>query len=456
MTLRQSPSGTHCRWISTLTIVVLLLIVSIGNILAQGPVNQVKQNDAEDLLGNMEQFDLLEEKGSKFELRGLYKNMFMFQRVKNYYEANLYPRGSKNLATDLNRLRLSPEFRYAKNLVVHIDYDNEVIFSNYNKTKQFDSYWRPSGYNDFLQMNWDLAYRKEIYYRMKIHRAFAKMTLGDLTVTAGRQQIRFGSGRLWNPLDILNPVSPTFIEGAEDQKGTDAVKIDYFFDEKTELSLVYNPKRYNDDFNRLSPCHANSAVRFKTTIINFEIALLAGYISKRITGGTDITATVFDGLLRGSIVYARPDEGDTYIQAGAGYEYTFRNGVYFLMEYFYNENGLNYNGVMKNYFLESVVRGVDQSNYTRLSNQLITFNQHYAGLALGYDFHPLLRGELFTIYDFQGRGIFWTISLKYNMRQNTDLNAGLMMSEIFGDQESSDFTTIHRQYIYFLSLVHYF
>ena len=62
------------------------------------------------------------------------------------------------------------------------------------------------------------------------------MSVDYFTATIGRQQIRFGSGKLWNPLDILNPISPTFIEGGDDQKGTDAVKLDFFPDDKTEIS----------------------------------------------------------------------------------------------------------------------------------------------------------------------------------------------------------------------------
>jgi hypothetical protein len=50
--------------------------------------------------------------------------------------------------------------------------------------------------------------------------------------------------------------------------------------------------------------------------------------------------------------------------------------------------------------------GIDESNYYIISNRMITYNSHYASVAAGYDFHPLLRGEIFSIYDFQGEGYF--------------------------------------------------
>ncbi len=400
--------------------------------------------------------DLLDEKGAVFELRGHYKNLFMFQRVREFYGQDLVPSGGKNLLTDLNRLRLSPEFRYADSLVLHADYDNEIIFSNYSKSYEFDRYWRPSGYNELINMNWDLVRNRDLYYRMKINRLFAKVIAGDMTLTLGRQQIRFGSGRLWNPLDILNPISPTYIEGPEEQKGTDAVRLDYFFNPTTELSLVYDPKRYDDDITRLSPRNANSVARFKTSAGDFEIAALAGYIARRVVGGADVSVILFEGLLRGSVLYSHPEKGRAFIQAGGGYEYTFGNGIYFLCEYFYNQNGLNYNSQFKYAYYDSAIYGVGRRNYFLVANQFVTYNQHYAGLALGYDFHPLVRGDFFCIYDFQGKGLFWTVSVKYNVIENMDLQAGVMMAHVFGNRDTSDFGALQRQYIYSLSLAYYF
>ena len=38
-----------------------------------------------------------------------------------------------------------------------------------------------------------------------------------------------------------------------------------------------------------------------------------------------------------------PDHGASFITANAGYDYTFRNGLYCLLEYFYNGNALTNN-----------------------------------------------------------------------------------------------------------------
>ena len=393
-----------------------------------------------------------------FNITGLYKNLFTFQETDDYIPGkNPFDRENKKLASDLNRIRLSPELNYKEKIIIHVDYDNELVFSNFNKSYAFDAQYRPTEYNSLIDMTWEPYYVRNVYYRTKIHRAYAKLSLENITLTAGRQQIRYGSGRLWNPLDILNPVSPSAVEGAEEQAGTDAVKLDWFFSRETELSLVYDQKRHDNGFADTGPKDANSVARFKTVAGENEIALLAGFISRKAAAGIDASTILYKGMLRGSAIYFHPDEGSAYFVANAGYEYTFKNGLYFLAEYFYNENSLNRNSALKNAYEQGLYAGMNQKNYVLLANQFLTYNEHYAGLALGYGLHPLVRADLFFIYDFQGRGIFISPSLKYNVFENIDLVAGAMLAYVFsGSDRMSDFEPMKKYGLYYLSLAAYF
>ena len=342
---------------------------------------------------------------------------------------------------NLKRIRLSPEFKYSDILLVHIDYDNEAILSSFHKSCEFDSYWRGSDYNDFFDLSWEPYYSRDIYYRTRVHRAYAKISVWNFTFTLGRQLIRFGSGKLWNPLDILNPISPTFVEGAEEQKATDAFRMDYYINNVTQLTLVSNQKLHNNRYRDMRIEDSNTILRFKMTFYETDLALLAGWVSQRAIAGIDLDSTVIAGSLRASLLYSYPEDyGSWYIQASLGYEYTFEAGVYILVEYFFNQNGINFNHSLRDAYTDYFFNGMNQDNYYYISNQFLTMNQHYAGLALGYDFTPLLRGELFTIYDFQGYGLFLTPSLKYNAAENFDISGGVMFGFVFkGAPESSDF-----------------
>jgi len=398
------------------------------------------------------------EKKSFFKFSGQWKDLFTWQKTDSYRGTNPFTTEKKGLAANLKRLRLSPEISYGRRLFFHLDYDNELILSSFNKSIEFDSYWRPSEFNDFLNISWEPGYSRDLLYRTKIHRAYFRVTFGDLALTIGRQQIRFGSGRLWNPLDILNPVSPTFVEGAEEQKGTDALRVDYYVSSSTEISVILNPLLTNNRFGDFSMKNCNYVTRLKTEFGKTDAAILGGWISRRGIAGADSSTVFFDGMLRGSLIYSHPEDDEFFIQSSIGYEYTFANGLYLLVEYFYNQNSINQNNTLKNALAQSLLLGMNSSNFYLLSNQFITYNSHYTGVALGYDIFSLLREEFFVICDFEGRGFFINESLKYNIFENVDLVGGVMLAHVFsGSRHESDFNVFDDgEFLYYFSMNLYF
>ena len=415
--------------------------------------------------------DVLEvKKGPQFKFKGLAKNLLTFHRTDNYIDRNPLVTSSKNLVADLTRLRLSPEFLYRDILDIKIDYDNEFIASNYGDTIYFKSFWRPVQYNDFLRIIWEPYNGRKAYYRTKIHRAYVKVSVDHFTATVGRQQIRFGSGKLWNPLDILNPISPTYLEGVDEQKGTDAIKLDFFPDEKSEITIIYDLKKSNNKIEHFNMKDCNYILRAKTSVNSTDIAVLGGYVTRRGLAGFDFATILFDGMFRGSLMISQAGESHleatdplyplkfmipgknesfgVYFQANTGYEYTFKEGIYFLIEYFYNQKAINYNKDQKSAFYISQFNFMDQKTYLQLANQFLTINQHYIGLALGYDFHPLVRGDFFTIADIQGRGIFWSPTVKINAYENLDFTVGVMGAFTFNNK-ISDFSEFRKNYLFY-------
>ena len=400
-----------------------------------------------------------EDSRTGFTLKGHFRNLFTWIKVNEYSESG----EEKSLAANLSRIRFSPEFTYSDILLVHADLDNETVFGSYLGSREFDGFWRDgySNYNDMLHLTRDIHYDDDILYRAKVHRAYMKLSVKSLTVTAGRQLVRFGSGRLWNPLDIMNPLSPLSLEGAEDQKGTDALRTEFFFNEYTVLSLVLSQNREYDrgEMSEWSSGNTSAVGRFKTSILPLEteIAVIGGRLIRKNLGGADISTIIMGGTLRGSWIYLAPDDYRSYTQGSAGYEYNFRCGLYVLMEYFYNRNGINYNEELRSAYMFSQAYGIDETTYYILSNQFLTWNRHYGGLALGYDLHPLVRAELFTIWDVQGRGVFLNPSLKINPLQDVDIVLSVMQGHVFdGARHASDFEYLRDYPLVYASLTWYF
>jgi len=445
--MKRTPMHIHIL-LGVIAVLTFIFILSAQNLSAQ------EKPEGEEPV--QESGETSPSEKNRLSLKGSLKDLAAYYRARNYSESGTH----RDLIANLSRLRLSPELNLSDRLLVHVDCDNEIIAGTYLKSREFDSFWRYSQYNDLAHLSWEPWYGKRLYYRVRIHRAYAKLVLGDFTLTAGRQQIRFGSARLWNPLDILNPISPTSIEGPEEQKGTDAIRLEYYPSDKTEIAIIIDHKRVNDDLNgrgALSYRNTNVLGRLKTTVVETEIAALGGRISRRLVGGVDVSTNFLDGMLRGSALYNVPDSGKEFLIGGAGYEYTFASGLYFLIEYFYNQNGMNYHHSLKKTFEESIVNGIREHNFHLLADQFLTYNQHYAGIVLGYDITPLLRADLFTVCDFQGYGVMLVPALKYNPLQNVDLSLGVFYGLVLeGAPHSSDFEEFDRNPFVYASLQWYF
>jgi hypothetical protein len=399
--------------------------------------------------------DLLQE-GWNFSFTGYYKNIFMYQERDDFYSHIYSTPEKKKLAADINRLRLSPELNYSESLTLHADADLEGISSNYNDSDEFDILFRGESYNDLIKPEVEITDRDNLYARVKIHNAYAKMTAGRFTGTAGRQQVRFGSSKLWNPLDLMNPFSPLSVEGADEQKGIDALRLDWYPNESTELTCVAAPKRKEDRLDKTDAGSGNYIARLKTGVKAFDAAVLGGYTAKRRNAGADFAAEFFDGLFTVVFLYSSPEDGADYWQCGTGYEYTFQSGIYFLVEYFYNSLPANDDEDLQAAILFYSINGIDESNYYILSNRMITYNSHYTSFAMGYDLHPLLRGELFLIYDFQGKGLFLNGSLKLNAMENLDIIAGAITAFVKDNGRDSDFEIYNKEPMYYASLQFYF
>ncbi len=396
-----------------------------------------------------------EESGWSAVFSGYYRNLFMYQERGTYYDRRVLPE-DRRMFSDMNRVMLSPEIRYGESFIFRTDAAFDAVFSNYNGSAVFDSYWVPDEYNRFTRPYVEVVNNEYIYSSAGIRNIYAKMVLGSFTLTAGRQQLRFGSSRLWNPLDLLCSFSPMLVDGADEPHGTDALRVDWYPFESAELTAVVNPVRENDSTGDMSWRSSNYLLRFMAGTGDLDLALLGGYTAKRKNYGFDMQYVVSDGMLTAVVLWSGPDEERSFYQCGAGYEYTFASGIYLLAEYFYNSLPVNGDDELAAALARMAFSGIDSSNYYILANRIITFNTHYFSAAAGYSIHPLLRSELFAIWDIQGAGVFINGSLKFNSSDNSDISAGIIWAYAGSDDRISDFEAYSKSPSFYASAVIYF
>ncbi len=401
---------------------------------------------------------LPDENKTKIKFSGYCKNLFSLYRTHAWLEDGKTQPETRHLINDLNRLRLSMEFIPTRSFSLYSDLDLELIASNHIPSQSFRNSVKKSSYNDLFKAGNGSNIAGDLHAGLNLHRFYGKWNFEAVAVTIGRQLARYGTGKLWNPMDLLNPITPTAFEGPDDQPGIDAVKVEYYPSESSEISLIYQPRRTENtiDMDTFLGKNVNGLARFRTTFGEKEMAVIAGRAGRKNLLGIDLVTIMNNGILRGSIITADPDHGSSFFLANAGYDYTFKNGLYCLVEYFYNGNALTENRALSDAY-EAYVQGLENDAVdAMIANQFITVNRHYLGFLLGYDITPLIRGDLFFIADTAGRSLFISPTLAYNMKTNLDVTLTVMTGLSDDDKTPSEFKELSDHPVLLVSLQYYF
>ena len=68
----------------------------------------------------------------------------------------------------------------------------------------------------WLDMDQSIANSATSLWRHRLYRGWAGLETERTTLRLGRQRIAWGTGKLWNPTDVLNPYQPLAVEPDEE------------------------------------------------------------------------------------------------------------------------------------------------------------------------------------------------------------------------------------------------
>lgn len=224
---------------------------------------------------------------------------------------NLLGYGTSGDWRDFNRLRYNGQLNHTNypNLYVSVSADFKVDYATTNHS---------------LQTDFSL-YRANLNYQ------------GEKTLLIiGRQRIPFGVGRIWNPIDIFNPIISTSVE-PDEREGSDALHAEYSI---RDLAII-----------DATVAEDKAALRAKGYLEYADCALVGVYDGDKnqlILGWElegELPATGLELRSEGGFFYDQDTE-ETWGSGILGAEYGFTNSLNILAEYLYdgerknNEAGL--------------------------------------------------------------------------------------------------------------------
>ena len=325
---------------------------------------------------------------------------------------------------NLDRLRLTYDGKDRDWFTVHVDYDNEFHAGNLIPLPDF-AIVRDRQSAAWLDLQHVIVNERNAYWDTSLYRGYVSFRDDDVTLTAGRQRIGWGTARFWSPMDMFNPISPLQIE-PEERQGVDAALLAFSSPGALRWHVVYGPQ---DGFRR-----STSALRLGRTIHNYDFDAVAARFGQDWTTGVDFAGQLRGAGLRGEMTYrwrhpipgTAPISTRDALRVVAGSDYAFANGLYLVGEYFYNQGqpDLQRNGVL------------DLAVLLQYSNEIFTLHRHFISAGASYPLTPLWKLETYVVTDVSGPSAAILPRLSHNLTANTDLNFG---AQLFASSRTGEF-----------------
>jgi len=311
---------------------------------------------------------------------------------------------------NIDRARLSLDVNESI-FKAHIDYDQEVAAGSYFNTAEYQNFGLGTP-PTWLTMQQTISTGTTNSWFHRLYRGWVGVADDQGTLRFGRQRIAWGTGKLWNPTDVLNPYQPTVVE-PDERTGVDAAYGRYALGDLSSAELAWAPQVAWVNHSLLG--------RLKTNVKGYDVSAMGGKVADSTSSwmvGGDFAGNLFEGTLHGEWSYTDLVIRTPYWRADLGYDYTFPSDTRLwilrdaavVAEYFHNGGGV-----------------LERSQYDfsqLLSGRTVALAQDYFGFTYSKDLHPLVKLELAVITNMNDGSGFLCPTVQYNIVENLYLKAG--------------------------------
>lgn len=335
-----------------------------------------------------------------FGINGYLYNMSIYQKLNESYKELGYDTEKDKLLLNLSRFRIRPVLHLWDGAKIEFHHETNLLLSDFSSPLLINA---EKTNRQAVKLFWKLMSKNSITLTHSIDRLYFRQSFENAVLTAGRQNVSWGSGRVWHPTDLFNPINPANFSKFE-KDGADAVSFKYFFGSFTDLELVFNIRERFLDFNY--------AGRFRTNFSEYDVSIMSGRFDKRFVVGADFAGNLFGAGFRGEALFSS-DETDisaNYVRFIFGLDYQFTSKLYCLIEYQFNGAGTTYKD---KYDLAALFRGEIQN-----------LNKNYIIVSSNYLVHPLINFNLSVLSNLNDKSGFISLATAYGILENVNLRLG--------------------------------
>jgi hypothetical protein len=350
-----------------------------------------------------------------FEYSGYIVELPMYQRVSAELPMVFAPIGDIELdmAVNLTRLRLRPTMRLWDGASLSLEHEVDFVYSS--QSTMFASVTDITN-RQAVDLRWHPVDEEHVSLVHYVDRLYLRQNFTWGSFIAGRQRIQWGTGRIWNPTDLFNPINPASFDKIE-KDGADAVSAKLYLGSFTDLQAVVNFRKARGLKEGSTALDStNAGMRFRTNFSEFDVSAIGGWFDRRIVMGGDFAGNLFEAGVRGEAIYVSAGENQPhteYLRIVLGADYQFTPEFYSLIEYMYNGEGNTETG---SYEIERLFRG-----------EILSLNRKYAYLGGTYLVHPLVTASVGIMRNLGDGSGFFSLVASWSSSDNSMISAGFLL-----------------------------
>jgi len=304
--------------------------------------------------------------------------------------------------TVLTRFRIRPSLSVPWNALLEVEGEMSAVARTGGQ--YLFGQGQPVG-RQVLDLRWTIAEQEHFAVVTFIDRLVYRQRWTGGEVAVGRQRISWGTGHIWNPTDLFNPLNPANFAKIE-KDGADAVSAKVFLGTLTDVQAVWNPA---------ADAPSNAGVRLRTNIGTYDVSVLGGYFDSAPVTGGDFAGNLGPMGIRAEVLYSGPAKSGTskFLKAIVGADQQFTGTLYGLVEYQYNGPGTTDKTA---YDLEALLAG-----------SILNVARHYVAAMASYQPYPLVTLSFMGTLNLDDGSQFYSGTIDYSAGEELVLGGGLQL-----------------------------
>ena len=154
----------------------------------------------------------------------------------------------------------------------------------------------------------------------RFDRASISYQTGNWSVSAGRQALSWGSGIVFQPLDLFSPFAPTTVD-RDYKAGDDMLNVEYLFANGSDVQVVSVMRRNEQHDYQWD--ESSTGVKWHGFVNESEVEIIVGKHYQDDVLGLSLRTPIGGALVRGDVLITHLNSGGTRVSGVLNLDYSF-------------------------------------------------------------------------------------------------------------------------------------